>query len=96
MPGHFPAARRAWERQRHDSEEAAVMAIRLCELDGAPTPRDDDAMAFEERIASLAADLVEPAKSKAYSELGDGGRAQSIAVAWLRGGPSAAPWTPTP
>jgi hypothetical protein len=92
----FPAARRAWERQRRDSEEEAVMAIRLCELDGAPPPPDDDAMAFEERIAELAADLVEPAKSKAYNELGDGGRAHSIAVAWLRGGPSAAPWTATP
>jgi integrase len=30
------------------------------------------------------ADFVEPAKSKAYNELGDGRRAQAIAVAWLR------------
>jgi hypothetical protein len=87
----FPAARRAWEQQRHDSKEAAVMAIRLCELDGVPPPLDDDAVAFEERIAVLAADLVEPAKSKTYNELGDGGRAHSIAIAWLRGGPLAAP-----
>jgi hypothetical protein len=33
------AARRAWDRQRQDSEDAAVMAMRLAELDGAPAPR---------------------------------------------------------
>jgi hypothetical protein len=80
----FPAACRAWARQRHESETAAVMAIRMAELDGADPTAPDDAATFEARIASLAADLVEPAKSKAYNELGDGRRAQAIATAWLR------------
>jgi hypothetical protein len=92
----FPAACGAWNRQRRDSEEAAVLAIRLCELDGGPPPPDEDPTAFEERITSLAADLVEPAKSKAYNELGDGGRAQAIAVAWLRESPPPRPWARTP
>lgn len=82
----FPAARRAWDRQRHDSEEAAVMALRLAELDGAPAPPPDDPVAFEAKVIALAADLVEPAKSKAFNELGDGRRAQSVAAAWLRTG----------
>jgi hypothetical protein len=82
----FPAARRAWDRQGHESEMAAVMAMRMAELDGAEPPAPDDPAAFEARVASLAADFVEPAKSRAYNELGDGRRAQAIAVAWLRAG----------
>jgi hypothetical protein len=81
-----PAARRAWERQRHDSDEAAVMAVRLAELDGADPPPPEDQAAFDARVASLAADFVEPAKLKAYNELGDGRRAQAIGAAWLRAG----------
>ncbi len=92
----FPAARRAWDRQCHESEAAAVMAMRIAELDGAPPPPDDDPVGFEERVTSLAADLVEPAKSKAYNELGDGRRAQAIAAAWLRGGLLAPRSTATP
>jgi hypothetical protein len=92
----FLAACGAWNRQRRDSEEAAVMAIRLCELEGCPPAPDEDPTAFEERVTSLAADLVEPAKSKAYDELGDGGRAQAIAVAWLRESPPPRPWSRTP
>ncbi len=82
----FPAARRAWDRQRRESEEAAVMAIRLSELDGAPPSPPDDPLAGEAKVTSLTADLVEPAKSKAFNELGDGRKAQSIAAAWLRAG----------
>jgi hypothetical protein len=32
----------------------------------------------------LVADLVEPARSKAYNELGDGRRAIELAIRWLR------------
>jgi hypothetical protein len=35
-------------------------------------------------VARLVADFVEPAKSKAYYELGDGRRGLSLAVGWLR------------
>lgn len=92
----FPAARRAWERQCRDSEEATVMADRLCELDGAQRAPPDDPIAFEAKIASMAADLVDPAKSKAYNELGDGRKAQMIAGAWLRGALLAPASTSTP
>ncbi len=81
-----PAARRAWDRQRHDSEEAAAMAVRLAELDGADPPPPEDRGAFDARVASLAGDFVEPAKLKAYDQLGDGRRAQAIGAAWLRAG----------
>ena len=61
----------------------AVIALRIAELDGAdPGPADDPA-AFEARVTMLTADLVEPARSTAYSELGDGRRALAIAVGWL-------------
>ena len=91
-----PAGRRAWDRQRQDSEEAAVMATRLAELDGAPPAPPDNPVAFEANVIALAADLVEPAKSKAYNELGDGPRAQTIAAAWLGAGLFAAPSRSTP
>jgi hypothetical protein len=95
-PADLPAARRAWDRQRHDSETAAVMAMRIAELDGAEPPSPNDPDAFESKVRSFAANLVEPAKSKAYNELGDGRRAQTIAAAWLRSGPLAGQAPPTP
>jgi hypothetical protein len=36
----------------------------------------------------MVADHVEPARSKAYHELGDGRRASSIAMGWLRPKPA--------
>lgn len=67
--------REAWTLQLRRSREAAVLAIRAAELDGADGPLS---------LTKLAADLVEPARSKAYNELGDGRRSDAIATAWLR------------
>ena len=80
----FPAARRAWAEQRSQSETMAVIALRLAELDGAEPAPSDDPVAVEARVGTLMADLVEPARSKAYNELGDGRRALTLAVRWLR------------
>ena len=83
MAADFPAARRAWAEQRTRSETMAVIALRIAELDGAdPGPPDDPAV-FDARVTMLTGDLVEPARSTAYSELGDGRRALAIAVGWL-------------
>ena len=79
----FPAARRAWAEQRTRSETMAVIALRIAELDGAdPGPLDDPA-AFDARVTMLTGDLVEPARSTAYGELGDGRRALAVALGWL-------------
>jgi len=45
---------------------------------------DDDSAAVAARVACLVADHVEPARLKAYDELGDGQRALTIAMRWLR------------
>jgi len=82
-PALFPAGRRAWDEQRTQSETMAVLALRLAELDGYLPPPDDVA-AVEARVAQLAADQVEPARSTAYNELGDGRRAVAVATRWLR------------
>ena len=80
----FPSAQRAWSEQRTRSETMTVIAIRLAELDDAePAPRDDS-VAFDQRVAALVGDLVEPVRSQAYNELGDGRRAVSVAVRRLR------------
>jgi hypothetical protein len=52
----FPAARRAWVRQRQESEEALVMACRLAQLEGALPPPPEDAGAFEAKVTSVAFD----------------------------------------
>lgn len=80
----FPAAQRAWSEQRAASETMTVCALRIAELDGAePGPLEDQA-AFDARVNMLVGDFVEPARSKAYDELGDGRRALSLAIGWLR------------
>jgi hypothetical protein len=84
LAADFPAARRAWTEQRTRSEKMAVIATRMAELDGTEPPPPDDQAAFEARVAQLVSDLVEPARSKAYDELGDGRRAIELAVRWLR------------
>jgi hypothetical protein len=80
----FPAAVREWAEQRTRSETLAVTAFRISELDGFDTPPPDDEVAYKARVAQLVADHVEPARSKAYYELGDGRRALAIAFGWLR------------
>jgi hypothetical protein len=79
----FPAAVRAWSEQLEGTEQLAVMAERLSELDGVDPPSLDDPAAFEARIDELVADHVEPARVKAFDELGEGRRAMSIAMRWL-------------
>jgi hypothetical protein len=41
-------------------------------------------VAIDARVTNFVSDLVEPARSKAYNELGDGRRALAVAVGWLR------------
>ena len=60
------------------------MAVRLGELDGVQKTPADDPVAFDARVAQLKADYVEPARSSAWDQLGDGRRALNFAIAWLR------------
>jgi hypothetical protein len=80
----FPAAQRAWTEQLTASQRMAVIALGLTERDGATEAPSDDPEAFDARVAQLVADHVEPARSKAYDDLGEGRRALSIAIGWLR------------
>ena len=61
----------------------AVIALRIAELDGADPPPAGDPAVFDARVTLLTADHVEPARSTAYGELGDGRRALTIAMRWL-------------
>jgi hypothetical protein len=87
----FPAAVREWAEQRTQSEMLAVAAFRIAELDGFDPPPPDDGAALDARVAQLVADHVEPARSKAYYELGDGRRGLSLAIGWLRSKEHSAP-----
>jgi hypothetical protein len=83
-PALFPAGLRGWAAHQTASERLAMMAMRLAELDGEPPPGDEDPVAFDARVVELVADFVEPARSRAYDEVGDGRRAMALAVRWLR------------
>ncbi len=79
----FPATGRAWAEQLERTEHLAMMAERLAELDGLDPSSPDDPDAFAARVEQLVADHVEPARLKAFDELGDGQRAMSVAMRWL-------------
>jgi hypothetical protein len=83
-PALFPAGRRRWDEQRNQSETMAVLALRLAELDGYDPPVPEEAAAVEGRVEQLVADHVEPARSTAYNELGDGRRSAIISARWVR------------
>ncbi len=80
----FPDAVADWAEQVHRSEEMAVMALRIAELDGAP-PLDEAryGVTDKDRVSACVADLVEAAKIKALDELGDGRAAVARAIRWL-------------
>ena len=80
----FPDAVENWADQVRQSEEMAVRALRLAELDGVPAL--DEArygVTDEERVATCVDDLVEAARIKALDELGDGRAAVTRAIRWL-------------
>ena len=83
-PGLFPDIESAFEEQLSRSQELAVMAMHLGELDGVEPPEPDDPEAVTLRASQLVADLVEPAKSTALEKLGEGRPAFDIANAWVR------------
>ena len=87
LDGHaalFPDVAAAFERQLRSSQEVAVTAVRLAELDGLPPAAPADAEALSGRTMELVADLVEPAKSETLDKIGEGQQALEIATAWLR------------
>jgi hypothetical protein len=87
LAGHtalFPDAVKAWEEQLRNTQTLADVTCRLAELDGVPPAEPADPDAVSARVTELVADLVEPAKTTALEKLGEGERAQSIAIGWLR------------
>jgi len=87
LDGHaalFPDVAAAFDEQLRRSQELAVMAMRVAELDGVEPAGQDDPEAVKLRASQLVADLVEPAKSTALEKLGEGRPAFDIANAWLR------------
>jgi hypothetical protein len=74
----------AFRRQLRSSQEIAVTAVRLAELDGLPPAAPADPEALSRRTTELVIDLVEPAKAEALDKLGEGARAFDIANDWLR------------
>ena len=87
LDGHgalFPEVAGAFDEQLRRSQELAVMAMHLAELDGLAPAEPDDPNAVNVRASQLVADLVEPARSTTLEKLGEGRPALEIANAWLR------------
>jgi hypothetical protein len=79
----FPATVRAWAEQLERTERLAAIAERLSELDGLDPSPPDEADGFAALIERFVDDHVEPARLKAFDEMGEGHRALSVAVRWL-------------
>jgi hypothetical protein len=87
LAGHtalFPDTVKAWGEQCKGTETLADVACCLAALDGVPPAEPTGPDAVAARAAELVADLVEPAKTTALEKLGEGERAQGIAIGWLR------------
>jgi hypothetical protein len=74
----------AWDEQLGSTETLADLACRLAELDGVPHAEPPDPEAVSAHVTGLVADLVEPARRPALEKLGEGERAQGIAIGRLR------------
>jgi hypothetical protein len=87
LDGHsalFPDIATTFDEQLRRSQELAVMAMHLADLDGVQPAEPGDPDAVKVRASQLVADLVEPAKSTALEKLGEGRPAFDIANNWLR------------
>jgi hypothetical protein len=87
LAGHtalFPDAVQAWDAQLTSTQTIADVACRLAVLDAVPPAEPADPDAVSARVTELVADLVEPAKTTALEKLGEGERAQHLAIGWLR------------
>ena len=83
-PSLFPDGLDQWAEQLRLSQELAVMAVRIAELDGVPPSAATDRDIVASRTAALTADLIEPARSSALEKLDEGHQAHRIATGWLR------------
>jgi hypothetical protein len=80
----FPETAAAWARRLRESQELAVMADRLCELDGVAPIVPPDPETTAQRVMTHVADMVEPARSGTLDKLDEGRQALMIATNWLR------------
>jgi hypothetical protein len=87
LGGHssiFPATVRRWQKLVHDAQMAAVMTLRLAELDGAePIDQAGQLLPEPARIEACIADFVEVARIKTLDEVGEGHAAVDRLRLWL-------------
>jgi hypothetical protein len=80
----FPDTLAEWVRRLRESQELAVMADRLCELDGGEPFVPPDSETTTQLVMAHQAALVEPARSTTLDKLDEGRQALTIATNWLR------------
>ncbi len=87
LGGHasiYPATMRRWQELIHEAQEAAVMTLRLAELDGAePINEERQLVPDPARIEAIAADFVEVARIKTLDDVGEGYAAVARLRRWL-------------
>ena len=87
LGGHssiFPATVRRWQKLVHEAQAAAVMTLRLAELDGAdPIDKDRQLLPDPARIQAIVADFVEVARIKTLDDVGEGYAAVARLRRWL-------------
>jgi hypothetical protein len=87
LGGHvslFPATQRRWQALVHEAQTAAVMTLRLAELDGAdPIDEERQLLPDPARIEACIADFVEVARIKTLDDVGEGHAAVDRLRRWL-------------
>jgi hypothetical protein len=86
LGGHssiFPATARRWQKLIHDAQAAAVITLRLVELDGADPIDDERQLPDPGRIEAIVADFVEVARVKTLDDVGEGHAAVARLRRWL-------------
>jgi hypothetical protein len=83
-PALFPATARQWDEQLRNSQETAVMTLRLAELEGAePIDEARQLVPRPDRIEACIGDLVEVARIKTLDDMGEGHAAAERIRRWL-------------
>lgn len=83
-PSIFPATLRRWRKLVHGAQEAAVMTLRLTELDGAdPIDVERQLVPDPLRIEAIVADFMEVARIKTLDDVGEGHAAFARLRRWL-------------
>jgi hypothetical protein len=83
-PALFPDRQAEWTERLGSSQRLGAIAVGLTDKEDVAPPSPPEAEVAAARVERLIVDLVEPARTEALEDLGQGRRAFGIATSWVR------------